>query len=77
MYEKYDDALVNALNPWLIDVEQLGISWWIMVGAVTMSLFTTLLSCCICCGLQSDKSKFRINVAKDCYEIVQLNNYDG
>lgn len=64
------------LNPWLIDVERLGLAFWLMVGAIGASLLTTLLSCCFCCGLQSEKSKLRIHVNNKKYVIVHANPYD-
>lgn len=70
------EALVVALNPWLIQVEQLGLAFWLTVAAISTTLFTTILSCCFCCGLQSEKSKLRFHVNNDVYEIVQMTPYD-
>jgi hypothetical protein len=75
---EYDqtEALLVALNPWLVNVERLGQAFWISVAGMGTSLFTTILSCCFCCGLQSDKSKLRIHVKNDKYEIVHMSAYD-
>ena len=70
------ESLIFAFNPWMINVERLGLAFWITVAAIGTSLFTTLLSCCFCCGLQSDKSKLRIYVKNDKYEIVHMSAYD-
>ena len=70
------EALVVALNPWLINAERLGLAFWLAVTAVSTTLFTTILSCCFCCGLQSEKSKLRFHVDNDTYEIVQMASYD-
>ena len=70
------EALVVAFNPWLINVERLGLAFWITVAAIATSLFTTVLSCCFCCGLQSEKSKLRIRVKNDKYQIVHMSAYD-
>ena len=43
---------------------------------VGTNLLTTILSCCFCCGLQSEKSKLRFHVDNDVYEIVQMTPYD-
>ena len=69
-------ALTVALNPWIIDVERLGLAFWIVVAAIGTNLFTAILSFCFCCGLQSNKSKLRINVNNDKYAIVHTNSYD-
>jgi hypothetical protein len=70
------EALVVALNPWIIDVEHFGLAFWITVAAIGTSLFTTILSYCFFCGLQSDKSKLRIHVKNEKYEIVHMSAYD-
>lgn len=70
------EAFIVALNPWLISVEKLGLAFWIALAAIAASLLTTILSCCFCCGLQSEKSKLRFNVKNDTYEIVQMAPYD-
>ena len=70
------EALLLAFNPWLIQIERLGLAFWLTVAAVGTTLFTTILSCCFCCGLQSDKSKIRFHVDNDVYEIVQMTPYD-
>lgn len=70
------EALVMAFNPWLITVEHLGLAFWLTVAAVSATLLTTILSCCFCCGLQSEKSKLRFHVDNDVYEIVQMTPYD-
>lgn len=70
------EALILALNPWLIEAEKLGLGFWLTVAAIGTTLFTTLLSCCFCCGLQSEKSKLRFHVDNDVYEIVQMSSYD-
>ncbi|CAF0723970.1 unnamed protein product [Didymodactylos carnosus] len=75
-YTDERDAMKYALNSWLVNIEYLDLSFWLMIGAVGLSLLTTLLSCFLCCGLQTEKSKLRINVDKDSYEIVQLTPYD-
>ncbi|CAF1323539.1 unnamed protein product [Adineta steineri] len=70
------EAFIVALNPWIINVERLGLAFWLTVAAIGASLFTTILSCCFCCALQSDKSKLRIHVDNDKYVIVHTNPYD-
>ncbi|CAF0869743.1 unnamed protein product [Adineta ricciae] len=75
-YEFKDDALIRSLNPWLIQVERFGLPFWLIIAAVGATLFTTILSCCFCCGLQSEKSKLRFHVDNDVYEIVQMTPYD-
>ncbi len=70
------EALVIAFNPWLINIERLGIAFWLTVAAIGTTLFTTILSCCFCCGLQSERSKLRFHVDNDVYEIVQMAPYD-
>lgn len=70
------EAILLALNPWLIHAERLGLAFWILVAAIATNLFTAMLSCCFCCGLQSDKSKLRIHVKNDKYEIVHMSAYD-
>ncbi|CAF2372777.1 unnamed protein product [Rotaria sp. Silwood2] len=70
------EALIVALNPWLIHAERLGLAFWLTVAAIATTLFTTILSCCFCCGLQSEKSKLRFNVHDDTYEIVHMATYD-
>ncbi|CAF1011700.1 unnamed protein product [Adineta steineri] len=70
------EALVVAFNPWLVNVERLGLAFWLVVAAVGSTLFTTILSCCFCCGLQSEKSKLRFHVDNEVYEIVQMAPYD-
>lgn len=70
------EALIVAFNPWLINIEQLGLAFWLTIAAVGTTLFTTILSCCFCCGLQSEKSKLRFHVDNDVYEIVQMTPYD-
>ncbi|CAF3588560.1 unnamed protein product [Rotaria socialis] len=70
------EALVVALNPWLIEAEKLGLGFWLIVAAISATLFTTILSCCFCCGLQSEKSKLRFHVNNEVYEIVQMTPYD-
>ncbi|CAF0952954.1 unnamed protein product [Rotaria sordida] len=70
------EALVVALNPWLIEVERLGLAFWLTVAAIATTLFTTILSCCFCCGLQSEKSKLRFRIDNDTYEIVHMPTYD-
>ena len=70
------EAFIVALNPWLINVEKLGLAFWLVVAAIGSSLLTTILSCCFFCGLQSEKSKLRFNVNNDTYEIVQMAPYD-
>ncbi|UJR15648.1 hypothetical protein I4U23_002584 [Adineta vaga] len=73
---KEDEALILALNPWLINVELFGLPFWLIVAAIGTALFTTILSCCFCCGLQSEKSKLRFHVDNDVYEIVHMTPYD-
>jgi hypothetical protein len=73
---KQDEALVLALNPWLINAERFGLAFWLVVAAIGTTLLTTILSCCFCCGLQSEKSKLRFHVDNDVYEIVQMTPYD-
>lgn len=70
------EAFIVSLNPWLINVEHLGLAFWITVAAIGTTLFTTILSCCFCCGLQSDKSKLRFRMDNEVYEIVQMAPYD-
>lgn len=70
------EALVVALNPWLTYVEKLGLAFWICLAAVVTSLYTSLLSCCFCCGLQSEKSKLRFNVKNETYKIIHLPDYE-
>ena len=70
------EALIVALNPWLTYVEKLGLAFWICVAAVATSLYTSLLSCCFCCGLQSEKSKLRFNVKNETYKIIQIPDYE-
>jgi hypothetical protein len=70
------DTLILALNPWIINVEHLGLAFWIVIAAIGTSLFTTILSCCFCCGLQSDKSKLRIHVNSGKYAIIHASPYD-
>jgi hypothetical protein len=70
------EASVIAFNPWLINVEQFGLAFWLIIAAVSTTLLTTILSCCFCCGLQSEKSKLRFHVDNDVYEIVQMTPYD-
>jgi len=70
------EALIISLNPWIINVERLGLAFWIAVAAIGTSLFTTILSCCFCCGLQSDKSKLRIHVNNGKYAIIHTSPYD-
>ena len=67
---------IVALNPWINQIETFGLGFWIILGAIGLNLLTTLLSCCFCCGLQSDKSKLRIHVNNDKYAIVHTNLYD-
>jgi len=74
-YGQIEQSIV-ALNPWIINVERLGLAFWIIVAAIGINLFTTILSCCFCCGLQSDKSILRIHVNNDKYAIVHTNLYD-
>lgn len=83
LYEFYDKIEINhvpqsiaALNPWINQIETFGLAFWIILGAIGLNLFTTLLSCCFCCGLQSEKSKLRIHVNNDKYAIVHTNLYD-
>jgi hypothetical protein len=71
-----NEALIVALNPWIINVERLGLAFWLTVAAIGASLFTTILSCCFCCALQSDKSKLRIHVNNNKYVIVHSSPYD-
>jgi hypothetical protein len=71
-----NEALIIALNPWIINVERLGLAFWLTVAAIGASLFTTILSCCFCCALQSDKSKLRIHVNNNKYVIVHSSPYD-
>ena len=70
------EALLIALNPWLLDIERFGWAFWISVAAISTSLFTTILSCCFCCGLQSEKSKLRFHVHNSTYEIMQMAPYE-
>lgn len=70
------ESLTITLNPWLVDVEHLGLAFWLVVAAIATTLFTTILSCCFFCGLQSEKSKLRFHVKNDVYEIVQMAPYD-
>ncbi|CAF0913309.1 unnamed protein product [Didymodactylos carnosus] len=75
-YTDQRDAMKYAFNFWIVNIEYLGLSFWLMIGAVGLSLLTTLLSCCICCGLQSDRSIFKVNAAKKKYEIIQYTPYE-
>ncbi|UJR30997.1 hypothetical protein I4U23_018508 [Adineta vaga] len=70
------ESLIIAFNPWLINVERLGLAFWLTVAAIGASLLTTILSCCFCCALQSDKSKLRIHVNNKKYVIVHTSPYD-
>jgi hypothetical protein len=70
------ESSIIALNPWIINVERFGLSFWIILSAIGINLFTTILSCCFCCGLQSDKSKLRIYVNNDKYAIIHTSLYD-
>jgi hypothetical protein len=67
---------ISALNPWIINVECFGLAFWIIISAIGINLFTTILSCCFFCGLQSDKSKLRIYINNDKYSIVHTSLYD-
>lgn len=67
---------IVALNPWILQVEKFGLAFWILIGAIGVNLLTTILSCCFCCGLQSDKSKLRIHVNNDKYAIIHTSLYD-
>jgi len=67
---------IIALNPWIINVEYFGLAFWIIISAIGINLFTTILSCCFCWGLQSDKSKLRIYINNDKYAIVHTSLYD-
>ncbi|CAF3418268.1 unnamed protein product [Rotaria sp. Silwood1] len=71
-----EEAFIVAFNPWLIHAERLGLAFWLTVAAIATTLFTTILSCCFCCGLQSEKSKLRFNVKDDTYEIIHMATYD-
>ncbi|CAF1265473.1 unnamed protein product [Rotaria magnacalcarata] len=71
-----NQSLILALNPWIINVERLGLAFWIVVAAIGTNLFTAILSCCFCCGLQTDKSKFRIHIKNDKYAIIHTSPYD-
>ena len=71
-----NEAFNMAFNPWIINAERLGLAFWMIVAAVSTNLFTTILSCCFCCGLQSEKSKLRIHVKNPKYEIVHMSAYD-
>ncbi|CAF2639862.1 unnamed protein product [Rotaria sp. Silwood2] len=70
------ESLIITFNPWIINVERLGLAFWIIVAAIGINLYTTILSCCFCCGLQSDKSKLRIHVKNDKYAIIHTSPYD-
>lgn len=70
------ESLIITLNPWLIHVERLGLAFWLTVAAIGTNLFISILSCCFCCGLQSDKSKLRIHVNNDKYAIIHTSQYD-
>jgi hypothetical protein len=74
-YGRIEQSIV-ALNPWIINIERLGLAFWIILGAIGVTLFTTILSCCFCCGLQSEKSKLRIHINNDKYAIVHTSLYD-
>lgn len=65
-----------ALNPWIIHVEKPGLDFWLLVAAIGTNLLITILSCCFCCGLQSDKSKLRIHINNDKYAIIHTSLYD-
>ncbi|CAF0942002.1 unnamed protein product [Rotaria sp. Silwood1] len=70
------ESLIIAFNPWIINVERLGLAFWIIVAAIGINLYITILSCCFFCGLQSDKSKLRIHVKNDKYAIIHTSPYD-
>ena len=70
------EALIVAFNPWIINVERFGLAFWLVVAAISANLLTTILSCCFCCALQSDKSKLRIHVNNKKYVIVHTSPYD-
>ncbi len=74
-YGQIEQSIV-ALNPWIIHIEHLGLAFWIILAAIGINLLTTLLSCCFCCGLQSDKSKLRIYVNNDKYAVIHTGLYD-
>ncbi len=74
-YGQIEPSIV-AFNPWIINVEKFGLAFWIIIAAIGTNLFTTILSCCLCCGLQSDKSKLRIYVNNDKYAIIHTSLYD-
>ena len=65
-----------ALNPWIIHVEHFGLAFWVLLAAIGINLLITVLSCCFCWGLQSDKSKLRIYVNNDKYAVIQTGLYD-
>lgn len=71
-----NQAFNLAFNPWIIEAERFGLAFWMIVAAISSSLFTSILSCCFCCGLQSEKSKLRIHVKNPKYEIVHMSAYD-
>lgn len=74
-YRQIDQSLV-ALNPWIIDGERLGLAFWILLSAIGLNFLVTIISCCFCCGLQSDKSKLRIYVNNEKYAVIHTDLYD-
>ena len=74
-YGQIEQSIV-ALNPWMINVERLGVAFWLILAAIGINLLTAVLSCCFCCGLQSDKSKLRIYVNNDKYAVIHTGLYD-
>ncbi len=75
-YRKEYEQSIVALNPWILNIECLGLAFWIVLAAIGINLLTTILSCCFCCGLQSDKSKLRIYVNNDKYAVIHTGLYD-
>lgn len=58
------------LNKEIMTVEQLGLSFWLAVGATGTSFFASLLSCLICCRLPSSRHEDKE------YKIMQLPSYN-
>ncbi len=63
------ETMIHKMNPSLQNLEFFGLSFWLACGSALGTFIGLLLSCCICCTINSSRSENKE------YEIMHMQNY--
>ncbi|KAL7669573.1 hypothetical protein ACOME3_010225 [Neoechinorhynchus agilis] len=75
-FEAYkSNAVIYRLNPWLLEIEQFDIAFYICAAGVLLTLVTSFLCLCYCCGATAG-NRFSRRGTKGKYEIVKVLPYE-